>query len=48
MGSGLIAVAKEVNFSSASVRAIMAELEGSGLLFSPHTSAGGGVNQSRA
>ena len=40
VGSGLIAAAKEVNLSSASVRAIMAELEGSGLLFSPHTSAG--------
>ncbi|MEK9729250.1 MAG: heat-inducible transcriptional repressor HrcA, partial [Alphaproteobacteria bacterium] len=40
VGSGLIAAASEVNLSSASVRAIMAELEGSGLLFSPHTSAG--------
>ena len=41
MGSGLVAVAKEVNLSSASVPAIMALLEGSGLLFSLHTSAGG-------
>ena len=40
VGSGIIAAASEVNLSSASVRAIMAELEGSGLLFSPHTSAG--------
>ena len=40
VGSGLIAAAKEVNLSSASVRAIMSELERRGLLFSPHTSAG--------
>ena len=30
----------EIGLSSASVRAIMAELEGAGLLFSPHTSSG--------
>ena len=40
VGSGLIAASSDVNLSSASVRAIMAELEASGLLFSPHTSAG--------
>jgi len=40
VGSGLIAQNHEINLSSASVRAIMAELEGSGLLFSPHRSAG--------
>ena len=40
IGSVLIAASSDVNLSSASVRAIMAELEASGLLFSPHTSAG--------
>jgi len=40
VGSNLIARNQDINLSSASVRAIMAELEDSGLLFSPHTSAG--------
>lgn len=40
VGSGVIAASDEVGLSAASVRAIMAELERSGLLFSPHTSAG--------
>ena len=40
VGSGVISSHPEIGLSSASVRAIMAELEGSGLLFSPHTSAG--------
>ena len=40
VGSGVISAHPEIGLSSASVRAIMAELEGAGLLFSPHTSAG--------
>ena len=40
VGSGVISAHPEIGLSSASVRAIMAELEGVGLLFSPHTSAG--------
>jgi len=40
VGSGLIAASGDVHLSPASVRAIMAELEGNGLLFSPHKSAG--------
>ena len=40
VGSGVISSHPEIGLSSASVRAIMAELEGAGLLFSPHTSSG--------
>ena len=40
VGSGVISSHPDIGLSSASVRAIMAELEGAGLLFSPHTSAG--------
>ncbi len=40
VGSSVISAHPEIGLSSASVRAIMAELEGAGLLFSPHTSAG--------
>ena len=40
VGSGVISAHPDIGLSSASVRAIMAELEGAGLLFSPHTSAG--------
>lgn len=40
VGSGMISADPEIGLSSASVRMIMAELEGAGLLFSPHTSAG--------
>lgn len=40
VGSGLIAAHPDIDLSSASVRAIMADLEQTGLLFSPHPSAG--------
>ena len=40
VGSGVISSHPEIGLSSASVRTIMAELEGAGLLFSPHTSSG--------
>ena len=40
VGSGVISSHPEIGLSSASVRAIMAELEDAGLLFSPHTSSG--------
>jgi len=40
VGSSLIAREPEISLSSASIRSIMAELEGAGLLFSPHRSAG--------
>ena len=40
VGSGLIAAHPDIDLSSASVRAIMAHLEQTGLLFSPHPSAG--------
>ncbi len=40
VGSSLIANQSDMTLSSASIRSIMAELEGAGLLFSPHRSAG--------
>lgn len=40
VGSGLIAAHPDIDLSSASVRAIMADLEQTGLLFSPDPSAG--------